>query len=171
MKYLLLTLLFLSETVFASSGCTYKILLGSNNIILNETNIEQIDTYFGFAERFNFGEYGTAATCYNYDNQYLIFGFQSFESKLILARIEMSTLPPTGHEKSFCRKPQNKLKLSIDGEYIGRHINNHANSIYRNTNERILGKSDDGFSCILTTESIYFYGRLFYTANSISNSN
>ena len=76
MRFTLFILLALfTFTAKAEFSCNYPITIGKNIFSLNQTTLEEIDKKYGFTERFDFGEYGTQAVCYQNSKNFLLFGF------------------------------------------------------------------------------------------------
>ena len=168
MRFTLFILLILfTFTTKAESLCNYPIIIGKNIFSLNQTTLEEIDKKYGFTERFDFGEYGTQAVCYQNSKNFLLFGFHNRNKNMILSRVEVSLLPPTGHEKSFCLSIDEKL--AINNKLLGSLSSNlkdkNSKIEFKQNDTNLKGKNGPFF---ILEDYLYFYNRLAFYAIGIS---
>ena len=86
---------------------------------------------------------------------------------MILSRIEVSLLSPTGHEKSFCLSIDEKL--TINNKLLGSLSSNlkdkNSKIEFKQNDTNLKGKNGP---CFILEDYLYFYNRLAFYAIGIS---
>jgi hypothetical protein len=95
---------------------------------------------------------------------FCFFGF----NRNILVTVELSALPPTGFEDSFCKKiPFKKGIFKIDGKFIG-GVENKSKSTIISQKKSSIEINDN---CYVSKEFFYVGGNIINISISIADSN
>lgn len=151
------TLLLSCHIAPAPAACDEPIRINRSIVILGEASLADIDRTFGFAERFDYAEYGSTAVCYRTGNEnYLILGFSGPRKQPMLSSAAISLLPPTGHERSFCAPLADSATITLDAHRLGQPIPRDRRSVIQRK-QTTTGKNR---FCTITREHILLSGKL-----------
>lgn len=142
----------------APAACNEPIRINRSIVVLGEASLADIDRTFGFAERFDYAEYGSTAVCYRTDTEnYLILGFSGPRERPTLSSAAISLLPPTGHERSFCAPlTDNNASIILDAHHLGQSVSQDRRSLI----QRKQTATDKNRFCSITREHVLLSGKL-----------